>query len=409
MEQGFEGERGSRRDEARLDEAGARTDIVRAAAPSSAQAGDTHARYLAELSAYPKLDAEQELALALEIEACEQALWAALLVPAALPLASKVLGRDGDPPEGWAAFCARARGGELAPDEVLAMAAHLRAWDETREHRLALERELLAWCRERPDQASLEALIMQRRRAYQRATQRMVTSNLRLVLAVAKRYGSRSFMSPADFVQEGNLGLLRAVVRFDRRHGVRFSTYAVWWIRHALNRALSDRGRLVRVPVRVLDDVRRLARARTALLAREGEQAPSAERLATEAGIPLDRLAPLLEQNVGGACVSLDRKVGEDGQTTMLDGLAAESTDVGAELDAVAWKERARPMLEQLTPVEADVLRHRFGLDDGEELTLREIGEKYGLTRERIRQLQEQGLGKLRRALFAETEGGTAA
>lgn len=349
-------------------------------------ARDVYKRYLTELSAYPLLDAEQEQALARELEECELSLWRALLrhgaVRALIDDALRPL------PDGWHAFDAS---DERAVGEL---ARALRARDETRVLRARAEQQLRL---EDPD-------VERHLRAYRAAMDRMVTANLRLVVSLARQYGAPRLLSTADFVQEGNLGLMRAAERFDYRRGVRFSTYAVWWIRHAFNRALSDRGRLVRVPGHALEDAHRLSRAQASLVARQGS-APSVEQLAEVTGLAPERIALFQDYGVGRDTVSLDREVGEKGGTTLLDRLPAEETDPGAELDAVMREEQVAPLLERLSAMEADILRFRFGLEDGEERTLREIGEKYGLTRERIRQLQERGLGKLRKALQSTSPG----
>jgi RNA polymerase primary sigma factor len=267
----------------------------------------------------------------------------------------------------------------LTPEEELALARTIVA------RRLAVERAADAH-----ERAEAQA-------AYRRATDEMVRANLRLVVSVARRYGSPRLMASSDFIQEGNLGLLRAVERFDPERGVRFGTYAVWWIRFAFNRSLSDRGRLVRVPGHAIEEGQKLARATASLRARLGRE-PTLDELVAETGLTMERAAQFSERSVGRPPLSLDMPMGES-SATLLDMLSASTPDVGEQLDVASFEQRVRPLLAKLTKMEAAILRYRFGLDDEDELTLREVGEKYGLTRERIRQVQEKALGKLRKQL----------
>lgn len=229
------------------------------------------------------------------------------------------------------------------------------------------------------------------------AKHRFIQANLRLVVAIARRY-DRGQMPLIDLIQEGNLGLIKAVERFDYRRGFRFSTYASWWIRHAIGRALADKGHAVRVPVHALDTQHRLARASEMIGLRLG-RAPTDEELAKEAGIDRRRLAKARRHPVVPVC-SLDREISDADDRRYIDLLADEEGKSPFETTMLrAWTEEMEEVLGVLTPMEQSIIRWRYGLDNGEEMTLKEIGDYYNLSRERIRQLQEQALRKIRRHL----------
>ena len=236
-------------------------------------------------------------------------------------------------------------------------------------------------------------------RAASEARNDFVKANLRLVVSIARRF-NHGRMALADLIQEGNLGLIKAVERYDYRRGFRFSTYASWWIRHAISRALADKGREVRLPVHMIDAQHRLTKARRQLTGELGRQ-PSTEELAKATNMPLDKIEKmrswLLEQSV-----SIDKPVGDDEGRVLgevLEDPDREEVSPTGDLEWEALTTEVRELLRELRPIEADILRQRFGLGTEQELTLKEIGDKYNLSRERIRQLQEQALGKMRRAL----------
>ena len=231
------------------------------------------------------------------------------------------------------------------------------------------------------------------------ARNEFVKANLRLVVSIARRF-NHGRMALADLIQEGNLGLLKAVERYDYKKGFRFSTYASWWIRHAISRALADKGREVRLPVHMIDAQHRLTKARRNLTGKLG-RSPTTEELAEETKMPLDKVEKmrswLLEQSI-----SIDKPIGDDEGRVLgevLEDPDREPASPTEELEWAALTTEMSELLRELRPIEADILRQRFGLGTEQELTLKEIGDKYNLSRERIRQLQEQALQKMRRAL----------
>ena len=241
--------------------------------------------------------------------------------------------------------------------------------------------------------------VQQANRAAADARNDFVKANLRLVVSIARRF-NHGRMALADLIQEGNIGLMKAVERYDYRKGFRFSTYASWWIRHAISRALADKGREVRLPVHMIDAQHRLTKARRQLTAKLGRQ-PTSEEIAEATNIPLDKVEKmrswLLEQSV-----SIDKPVGDDEGRVLGEVLEDPDRDDVSPTQELEWEAltaEVRDMLMNLRPIEADILRQRFGLGTEQELTLKEIGDKYNLSRERIRQLQEQALAKMRRAL----------
>ncbi len=242
----------------------------------------------------------------------------------------------------------------------------------------------------------LTSVAAARSRVY-RAKNRFVAANLRLVVSIARRY-NRGRMPLIDLIQEGNLGLIKAVERFDHLRGYRFSTYASWWIRHAISRALADKGRAVRIPVHMLDTYNRVQRTSQQLAARLGRD-PSQEEVSAETGITLEKLERI-RKDWAETPFSLDKPVNDEDGRRFIDMLEDDKTVSPLEhVMTVSWSDEVRRMLDTLSPMEARILRWRFGIDEEEELTLKQIGDKYNLSRERIRQLQEQALNKMRKQI----------
>jgi RNA polymerase nonessential primary-like sigma factor len=251
-------------------------------------------------------------------------------------------------------------------------------------HVLATEENLSA---ERA--ADLRALV----RDGERARNHLLEANLRLVVSLAKRYTGRG-MPLLDLIQEGNLGLIRAVEKFDYAKGFKFSTYATWWIRQAITRGMADQARTIRLPVHLVEQVNKIARVKRDLHQRLGRDATH-EEIAEESGLPADKVADLLDHSRDP--VSLDMPVGNEEEAPLGDFIEdAEATDAETTVISHLLHDDLRRVLATLDEREQNVIRMRYGLDDGQPRTLDQIGRTFGLSRERVRQIEREVMAKLR-------------
>ena len=280
----------------------------------------------------------------------------------------------------------------LTPDEEIQLAQDMGAGDAAREQLAEIEK-----ARKNGEEVSLaqeeEKELKRAIRKGEAAKQRLAEANLRLVVSIAKRYVGRGMLF-LDLIQEGNLGLIKAVEKFDYTKGYKFSTYATWWIRQAIPRAIADQARTIRIPVHMVETINKVIRVSRQLLQELGHD-PTPEEISEEMNMPVDKVREILK--IAQEPVSLETPIGEEEDSHLGDFIPDEDASEPSEAASYTLlKEQLIDVLDTLTPREEKVLKLRFGLEDGRTRTLEEVGKEFNVTRERIRQIEAKALRKLR-------------